>query len=122
MWMSSSDSGDRAFRVLHRHGAQPALDIAAIASELAQCQSGGAAFRAMFDWSEVTSWPFQAPSATAVRFWNATAPIVSRAAIIHDSKWDRHAAVLSALLRVRDVQVRSFHLGDQDRAVIWLNQ
>jgi stage II sporulation SpoAA-like protein len=119
--MGSSDSGNRAFRVLRRHGAQPPFDIAAIATELAQCQGDDAALCALFDWSQVSSWPFQAPSAAAVRAWNSTVPPVLRAAIIHDQRWDKHAAVLSALMRIRDGQVRSFHSLDHEKAVAWLN-
>ena len=119
--MTSSDLGYSAFRVLRRHGAQPALDVAAIASELTQCLGSDAELRPLFDWSEVTLWPFRAPSAAAIRAWELTAPSVSRAAIIHDQRWDRHAAVLSALLRVRNVQVRSFDPPDHVEAVAWLS-
>jgi hypothetical protein len=119
--MGSPDSGDSAFRVLRRHGAQPPFDIAAIAMELAQCQGDDAALCALFDWSQVSSWPFQAPPSAAVQTWSSTAPSVSRAAIIHDQKWDKHAAVLSALMRVRGGQVRSFHSLEHEKAVAWLN-
>ena len=107
--------------MLRRHGAQPPFDIAAIATELAQGQGDDAPLCALLDWSQVSSWPFQAPSSAAIRAWNLTVPPVLRAAIIHDQKWDKHAAVLSALMRVRDGQVRSFHSIDHEKAVAWLN-
>jgi hypothetical protein len=120
--MGTSQPGDRAFFVLRRQGAQPKLDIAAIARELAHSISGGTAVRLLFDWSQVSSWPFEAPSAAAVQAWNETAPPISRAAFVHDQKWNRHAAILSALMRVGHAQVRSFRPPDYDNAIAWLEQ
>ena len=120
--MGTSQPGDRAFLVLPRQCAQPKLDIAAIARELAHSQSGDATLRILFEWSQVSSWPFEAPSAAAVQAWHETAPPISRAAFVHDQKWNRHAAILSALMRLGHAQVRSFRPSDYDRATAWLEQ
>ena len=72
------------------------LDVMAIARELAQFQAGDASLKVLFDWSEMDSWPFVAPSLTTVQSWKETVPPISRAAIVHDPKWTRHAALLAA--------------------------
>jgi hypothetical protein len=105
-----------------RRGPQPKLDIMAIARELAQFQAGEASLKVLFDWSELESWPFAAPSLATVQAWKEIVPSISRAAIVHDPKWTRHAALLAALLRVCGAAVRSFLPSDYDGAIIWLEQ
>jgi len=96
------------------------LDIIAIAEELRHLQKGDAALRVLFDWSELQSWQFVAPSLANIQKWKETVPLISRAAIVHDPKWNRHAALLAALLWVRNADVSSFCRSDFDRAIIWL--
>jgi hypothetical protein len=107
---------------MRRRGLQPKLDIMVVARELAQFQAGDASLKALFDWSELDSWPFAAPSLATVRAWKETVPSISRVAIVHDPKWTRHAALLAALLRVCGAAVRSFLPSDYDCAIIWLDQ
>jgi hypothetical protein len=108
--------------VVRRRGPQPKLDVMSIARELAQFQTADASLKVLFDWSELDSWPFEAPSLATVQAWKETIPPISRAAIVHDPKWTRHAALLAALLRVRHAAVRSFLPSDYDGAIIWLEQ
>ena len=108
--------------VVRLRGPQSKLDIMAIARELAQSQSDDASLKVLFDWSELDAWPFAAPSLTTVQSWKETVPPISRAAIVHDRKWTRHAALLAALLRVCHATVRSFLPSDYDNAIIWLEQ
>ncbi len=119
--MGTPESGERVFLVLEQHGAQTKFDVVSIAAELARLRSG-AALRILFDWSQVRSWQYAAPSAAAIREWRKTAPAISRAAFVHDPKWNRHAAMLSALLRVGKAQARSFPPSDLDRAIEWLER
>ena len=107
---------------MRRHGMQPKLDIMAIARELAQFQAGDASLKVLLDWSELDSWPFAAPSLATVQSWKETVPSISRAAIVHDPRWTRHAALLAALLRVCHAAVRSFLPSDYHGAIIWLDQ
>jgi hypothetical protein len=120
--MGSSQASDRTFLVVRREGAQPRFDLVAIAGELARLRTDAAALRVLFDWSQIRSWPFAAPSAAAIQEWNKTAPAIARAAFVHDPKWNRHAAILSALLRVSNAEARSFHRSDTDRAIAWLER
>jgi hypothetical protein len=108
--------------VMRRRRPQPKLDIMVIARELAHFQTGDAALKVLFDWSELDSWPFAAPSLTTVQSWKETVPSISRAAIVHEPKLTRHAALLGALLRVCHASVRSFLPSDYDGAIIWLEQ
>jgi SpoIIAA-like len=103
-------------------GPQPKLDIMVIARELAFFRTHDAVLDVLFDWSKVDAWPFEGPPLATVRAWKETVPSISRAAIVHDPKWTRHAALLAALLRVRQAGVRSFLPSDFDNAIIWLEQ
>jgi hypothetical protein len=120
MTMETSPTENRGFFVLRRQGAQSKFDIAAFASDLANLQTGDAPLRILFDWLKVDSWPFEAPSAAAVQVWNKTAPAIKRAAFVHDHKWNRHAAMLAALMRVSNAEARSFRPPNADRAIAWL--
>ncbi len=120
--MGTSQSLESAFFVQRRQRAQEKFDVKAIASELARCQTGDTRLRVLFDWSQVHCWPFEAPSAADVEAWNKTAPSIARAAIIHDQRWNRHAALLAALLRMRNAEVRSFRPSDCEKAIEWLDR
>lgn len=110
------------FFFVRLRGPQPKLDIIAIARELAHLQTGDASLRVLFDWSELDSWQFEAPSPATIQVWKEAVPSVSRAAIVHDPKWNRHAALLAALLRVCNAEVRSFLPSHRDVAVNWIEQ
>jgi SpoIIAA-like len=112
---------DRASFILLRAGVQPKLDIVAIAAELADT-IGSSTPRVLFEWSQISSWPFRSPTMAAIQAWYKTAPAISRVAFVHDRRWNMHVAILSALIRVSKGQVRSFRPADYDLAVAWLQQ
>jgi hypothetical protein len=114
--------GESAPFVLRRQGAQPRFDLLAIVSELPHPQGGDAALRMLFEWSHVTSWPFEAPNEAAVAAWGRTSPAISRAAIVHGQRLYRQAAIISALMRLGGAQVKSFHPSDYGRAMEWLER
>src|SRR5271157_2317630 len=107
---------------MRQRGPQPKLDIIAIARDLTHFQTGDASLKVLLDWSELDSWPFEAPSSATIQAWKETIPSVSRAAIVHDPKWNRHAALLAALLRICDAEVQSFLPSDRDGAIMWIEQ
>jgi hypothetical protein len=119
--LESSPREDRAFTILRRQGDQSKFDVAAIANELARSNGSDQPLSLLFEWSQVNSWPFEAPSARAIRDWKQTAPLISRAAVVHDHRLTRHSAILAALMRVDGAEVRSFHPPAYDRAVAWLS-
>ena len=112
--------GDRTVLILRRDGPQAKFDLAAIAKEIARGQANAEPPRVMFDWSGVTAWPFEAPTATSIRFWYSLAPRVTRVALIHDATCDRHGSILSALMRAGGAEVKSLPPGYQERAIAWL--
>lgn len=118
--MGRPQSGERTYLVLQRYGAQSKFDIVAIAAELGTLRTGAVAARILFDWSQLCAWQYAAPSSASILEWHKTAPPIARAAFVHDPKWNRHAAILSALLRVSNAEARSFHRSDIDRAIEWL--
>jgi hypothetical protein len=120
--LSTPQAAVRKLFVMRRRGLQPRLDIMVVARELAHFRTSDAPIDVLFDWSKVDGWPFEGPSLATIRAWKETVPTISRAAIVHDPKWTRHAALLAALLRVRHATARSFLPSDFDEAIIWLEQ
>jgi hypothetical protein len=116
-----SQQRDRKFFVLCKRGAQPKFDIITIVEELRQIQNSDPALRVLFDWSKLKSWPFETPPLSTIHKWKQTVPVISHAAIVHNPKWNRHAA-LGALLRVSSAQVCSFSPSEYSEAVAWLEK
>jgi hypothetical protein len=110
------------YPTLRPQGAQPPFDIGALAEEIAARLSGDAPWRILLDWSLVKSWPFEAPSPATVARWNEVVPRIRRVAIVHAPKWNQHAAVLSALLRLSGAEVRSFRPPEHSNGASWLEQ
>jgi len=119
--MAASQTGDHAPTVLRKSGAQPEFDVRLIAAELTKLQRGNAGQYVVCDWSAVERWVFRAPSAEEIADWNGAAPAIKRLALIHSSKWNQHAALLSALLRIGGSEVRSFHPAEREKAHAWLH-
>jgi len=62
----------------------------------------------LFDWSALSVWDNDSAAREACKKWESAVPPIHRAAIVHPQRWMRHAAVLSAVLRVKGVEVRSW--------------
>lgn len=96
----SLEQGNPALAIRRRHMAQSKFDIVEIASEAARHFGGDGPLLLLFEWSQVTSSPFEAPSAGAIQHWKKMALPISRAALIHDQKRKQRAAILAAVVRV----------------------
>src|SRR5579863_1229527 len=107
---------------LRPHGVQPSFDVGVLAEEIASRLSGDSPWRILLDWSLIKCWPFEAPSPGAITRWNKIVPRIRRVAIVHAPKWNQHAAVLSALLRLSGAEVRSFRQRQHGDGVAWLEQ
>src|SRR5947199_8162693 len=118
--MATSGAEDREYLILRRQAAQPRFDVATLAEEIATLLSDEAPRRIFLDWSSVKSWPFAAPSRQAIACWSMIVPPIRRVAIVHAPKWNQHAALLSALLRLSGAEVRSFHPRQHAGAAAWL--
>lgn len=119
--MASGDTENVRVVVLRRRGAQPPFDVLLVADELERLQAGATVTRLLFDWSLVDHWRFDAPSVKEVEHWRANAPKIARAAIVHALKWKSQAALVSALLRTGNTQVRCFRPAEYEKAVEWLS-
>jgi hypothetical protein len=118
-------SHGKPFVTSRQAGNQARFDIVSIARELKiasqeQAWSGGEPLRILFDWSEVTTWPYQATPQTRLQLWRKMAPAVLRAAFVHNRRWDRQVALIAALLRSTNAEVRSFPPAKLDDAIDWL--
>lgn len=120
--MGDTRSGVCDFVVSRRLGVQPTFDIAAIARELAALPGAGRELCVLLDWSCIETWPFKPAAQSAIIRWREAPPEVARVAILHDANWNRHAALLSALLRISDVEVRSFAASERAQASRWLGR
>jgi hypothetical protein len=121
--LTKRTAGDGVFFTMCQVGPQAKLDIVAIAWELsllAEEHAYDEPPRILFDWSAVTSWSYEASSRKNLRLWKETIPRISRAAFIHDRRWDRQAALLAALLRSANTEALSFLPTQLDRAIHWL--
>jgi hypothetical protein len=114
--------GEEKISVLTRRGVQPTFDILEIAAELSAPPAEGAGQRVLLDWSFVERWLFKAPTPAAISQWKNAGPLIQRAAILHTRKCDQQAAVVSALLRLDNAEVRSFPPSDRTRAIGWLQR
>jgi SpoIIAA-like len=116
---------DRVFLTRGQTGDQARFDVAAMARDLmlalqARAPASNEPPRVLFDWSGVTSWPYKASSQIDIDFWKETVPPISRAAFVHTRRWDSQAALIAALLRSANVEVRSFSPVQLDDAIHWL--
>jgi SpoIIAA-like len=116
---------DRFFLTRRQVGDEARFDVAAMARELTpalqECASpSNDPPRVLFDWSGVTSWPYKASSQKDIEFWQKTVPQIFRAAFVHARRWDSQAALLAALLRAANAEVRSFSPAHLDDAISWL--
>ena len=117
--------GDRVFLTRRQAGDLARFDVAAIARELtlslqARAPPSNEPPRVLFDWSGVTSWPYKASSQKDIEFWKETVPQISRVAFVHTRRWDSQAALLAALLRSANAEVRSFSPVKLNDAIGWL--
>jgi hypothetical protein len=116
---------DKDFLARTQAGDLARFDVAAMARELrlalqARVASSNEQPRVLFDWSEVTSWPYKPSSQKDIAFWRETVPMIYRAAIVHSRRWDSQAALLAVLLRLANAEVRSFSPLRFDDAISWL--
>ena len=74
----------------------------------------------LFDWSDLQDWPLSACELKVTEGWAHLARSIRNAAIVHHCRWNRQAAWIAALLRLHNVNVRSWRHNEADRAIAWL--
>src|ERR1700723_3466606 len=93
--------------LVRRAGAKPWFDLFEIANELAYYRTDNQGLIVLFDWTHIAAWPYNSPCEEAIQAWKETAPPTDCAAFVNAPKFNRHVAILSALLRMHGAKVRS---------------
>jgi hypothetical protein len=78
--------------------------------------------RALFDWTGVEGWEPETRDPARWPNWRDMARSIDRAAIIHERRWNRQAALLAAMLRINKAQARSWLRRNLPDALVWLNK
>jgi SpoIIAA-like len=101
------------------HGAVTDQEFAELAAMIADFGSARGLL-IFLDWFKIDRWDFSAPNANLVAAWRRAGRAIGRAAIVHDSRTNRQAAWLAAILRKQGVTVRSWRPQDAAAAAAWL--
>jgi hypothetical protein len=101
-------------------GVQSVIEFGTFSDSLPEIVAAAKPLRVIFDWTALDGWSDKTGSAASHQKWGLTAHLIERAAIVHDRRWYRQAAVLAAVLRTRNVQVRSWRVSELSRALVWL--
>lgn len=78
--------------------------------------------RVLFDWTGIEGWEPGTREPSLWPNWRAMARPIDRAAIIHERRWNRQAALLAAILRINKVQARSWLPRNLPNALVWLKE
>jgi hypothetical protein len=78
--------------------------------------------RVLFDWTGIEGWEPRTREPALWPNWRAMARPIDRAAIIHEHRWNRQAALLAATLRINKAQARSWLPRNLPTALVWLNE
>lgn len=107
--------------VIRVSGTQPATEFADVAVLFAQRYRHSSDMRVLFDWTELSNWDDNIRASYSCRRWSDAASLIVRSAIVHNRRWNRHAAVLAAVIRRSRGRVRSWRTTELENAVVWLN-
>jgi hypothetical protein len=82
------------------HGRLSVSDLSVFDTALLDQYAGHERIRVLFDWTGIEGW--EPGTGDPVRWpnWRAMARPIDRAAIIHEHRWNRQAALLAAMLRI----------------------
>ena len=97
-------------------------DLSVFDTALLDRHSGHEHIRVLFDWIAVEGWESGTGDPARWPDWRAMARPIDRAAIIHEHRWNRQAALLAATLRINKAQARSWLPRNLPAALVWLNE
>jgi hypothetical protein len=78
--------------------------------------------RALFDWTGVEGWEAETRDAARWPNWRDMGRSIERAAIVHERRWNRQAALLAAMLRINKAEARSWLPRNLPDALVWLKE
>jgi hypothetical protein len=97
-------------------------DLSVFDTALLDRHSGHEHIRVLFDWTAIEGWEPGTREPALWPNWRAMARPIDRAAIIHEHRWNRQAALLAAMLRINKAQARSWLPRNLPAALVWLNE
>jgi hypothetical protein len=97
-------------------------DLSVFETALSDRNAGLEHIRVLFDWTALEEWEPGTRDPARWPNWRAMARPIERAAIIHEHRWNRQAALLAAMLRINKAQARSWLPRNLPDALLWLNE
>ena len=97
-------------------------DLSGFETALSDRHAGLEPIRVLFDWTRIEGWEPGTRDPARWPNWRAMARPIDRAAIIHEHRWNRQAALLAAMLRINKAQARSWLPRNLPAALVWLNE
>jgi hypothetical protein len=103
-------------------GRLSASDLNVLDTATLDRNAGHQHIRVLFDWTGIEEWEPGTREPSWWPNWRDMARPIERAAIIHEHRWNRQAALLAAMLRINKAQARSWLPRNLPAALVWLNE
>ena len=97
-------------------------DLSVFETALSDRNAGLEHIRVLFDWIGVEGWGPGTGDSAWWPNWSDMARPIERAAIVHERRWNRQAALLAAILRKNKAQARSWLPRNLPAALVWLKE
>jgi hypothetical protein len=113
---------DESIVTVRFRGRLSVSDLTVFDTALLDRRAGQEHIRVLFDWTGIEGWEPRTREPALWPNWRAMARPIDRAAIIHEHRWNRQAALLAAMLRINKAQARSWLPRNLPAALVWLNE
>jgi hypothetical protein len=97
-------------------------DLSVFETALPDRHAGHQHIQVLFDWTGIEGWEPGTRQPALWPNWRAMAHPIKRAAVVHERRWNRQAALLAAMLRINQTQVRSWLPRYLPAALNWLKE
>jgi SpoIIAA-like len=113
---------DQSIVTVRFYGRLSVSDLSVLETALSDRHSGHERIRMLFDWTGIVAWQPGTRELARWPNWRALAHPIERAAIIHEHRWNRQAALLAAMLRINKAVARSWLPRNLPAALVWLTE
>jgi NADPH-dependent ferric siderophore reductase len=113
---------DESIVTVRFRGRLSVSDLNVFETALSDRHAGRQHIRVLFDWTGIEGWEPGTGDPARWPNWRDTTRPIERAAIIHERRWNRQAALLAAMLRINKAQARSWLPRNLPDALVWLNE
>ena len=120
--MELASLNDESIVTVRFRGRLSVSDLSVFETALLDRHAGQEHIRVLFDWTGIEGWEPGTGEPARWPNWRAMAGPIDRAAIIHEHRWNRQAALLAAMLRINKAQARSWLPRNLPAALVWLNE